>query len=142
MSLWVAFYRKNNLQLLYLTLRSPRLKFDVKVSFVSDQNCTEHTLFLWSHTHIRRNWDCAVSGARLMSHGGHFLLSPSLPFFSPSHVIFSSPTLYLFPPFLLIVYHLLQPRHPFDSTPRPFSIPSPTIIVSPSLFLTHTYLPL
>lgn len=86
-----TFYHTNNLQLLWLTLSSPHLKFNVKVLYVFNQNRTEHTLFLRSHTNIKRNWDYAVSGARLMSHGGHFLLSPShVIFFVPDAVFISS----------------------------------------------------
>lgn len=84
---------------------------------------TEHTLFLSSHTH--RNWDYAVSGARLMSHGGH---SPLSPIRSPLHVFFLSLILYLFLQPLLIIYYLL--RRPCPPVPPP----SPTV----SLNLSHS----
>ena len=79
------------------------LKFNVEV-FLLFNGYTQNTHFVFPHKH----WDYSVSGATLMSHGGHFLLSPSLLFALLACDLPVHPLCICFFTFL-IFYHLLSP---------------------------------
>lgn len=110
-----------------------------------------HTHFLPSHTHTLSHWDCAVSGARLMSHGGHFS-SLSFSICSPLHEILLFCMLNLFLQSLLINHpitpssssfllsHLLLRFH-FSTFLIAFPSPSLSPPIISLLSVLHTYLP-